>query len=302
MNRTTRKPNCRHQYWDLGRCIDCGVHVNDQNEQAWADLSAAGGLPEAQALYVDGEAVTNARRYVLLPTVDSDSKRIIRALLADTDSERQKLREQIGTAIQRLREEMGAVTRSERAYDVMLTAWDDCLKRLRAAEKERDDAKRHMGYLEEQRAIADTRADLANRWRYEADEWREKYLMELVVPRNGSQAAADAFQDGWHAVLKRVREGDTVEELAALAPKHFALTADERYALCRLLELLPADELVTRLQMRVGELGPPGSQLSPEILAEVERVEGKEATKPGSHSRKVTESDALRAQKTARSR
>ena len=33
------------------------------------------------------------------------------------------------------------------------------------------------------------------------------------------QAHADGYQTGWHSVLRRIREGDSVDKLATLAPK-----------------------------------------------------------------------------------
>lgn len=43
--------------------------------------------------------------------------------------------------------------------------------------------------------------------------------MELRLAHARKQGAADGFQQGWHAALQRMREGDKIHDLAELVPK-----------------------------------------------------------------------------------
>lgn len=43
--------------------------------------------------------------------------------------------------------------------------------------------------------------------------------MELRLAHARKQGAADGFQQGWHAALQRIREGDKIHDLAELVPK-----------------------------------------------------------------------------------
>lgn len=65
--------------------------------------------------------------------------------------------------------------------------------------------------------LIDAMSDLAKAaYRQGAREQPEN--CEIRVQHARKQGAADGFQEGWHAVLTRIREGDSLTELTALVP------------------------------------------------------------------------------------
>ena len=69
----------------------------------------------------------------------------------------------------------------------------------------------------------------------------------LRVMHARKQGAADGFQQGWHAVLKRLREGDPLDELSELVPRPPAFSPLEEGLLGMLRHL--------KRQFAVGKLG-----------------------------------------------